>query len=73
MTKKDWRKDRTLRNVDRAIAQNKYSLNDLVEGSGKPAWSHQLRQFINPSQARRINPNSDEGRTIAARYLGDKP
>lgn len=45
----------------------KDSLNDLIEGSGKSMYSQQLRQFVSPSHARHIDPNSAEGQAISKR------
>jgi len=68
MAKRDWRKDRKLRDINHGISQAKESLNDLTNGAGKPMWSDQLNQYVSPKRGKRIDPQSEQGKAIAKRY-----
>lgn len=43
-----------------------------LEGMGKRMWSDQHQKLMDPSKPKRINPDSDEGRAVAAKYLAPK-
>ncbi len=65
--KRDWRKDHAARKAARNLAP-KDSVYDLAHDAGKPLYSKAHKQMMVPETAKRIDPGSDEGKAIAARY-----
>jgi len=68
MAKRNWETDGKLRRIDTSINQSTFSIMDLANGCGKVVYSPSQRQFMNPSRARRIDPNSPEGQAIISKY-----
>jgi len=65
MAKRDWRKDRKLKAINRSFGQTeRYSIAQIEAGAGKTAYSQTQRQFMHPSKPVRIDPESVEGKLI---------
>ena len=65
--KRDFRKDHMLRRSAREL-RPKDSLAEITEGAGRPLYSKALGQLMTPEPAKSIDPNSEEGKAIAARF-----
>lgn len=65
--KRDYRKDHMLRRAAKEL-RPKESLAELVDGAGQPMYSKLLKRLMPAEKVKRIGPNSDEGKAIAARF-----
>lgn len=52
------------------IADVAADVHELLKGIGRTRYSPAAAKYMAPEPARRIDPNSPEGRAIAARYTG---
>lgn len=70
MSKRHWKKDRQLQKITRQIIRQEYQDDPIVQSwaAGRTLFSEAADKPMPPTNNRKIDPKSPEGKKIAAKY-----